>query len=209
MKKILTILCLVASLSVYAADFTSSSLLSGSNLRVLDSVTATTTLAPGATNVYYAKPDGTTYTYSFTSTNILLDVTNAVTGAGTNRTVVNTNVVSQGAFAEAPVTSLDDGNVNPNATISATFKASAAAQTNTITIAFERSADGMGYDGSNPVLSIALTCNSPTSTTYVTNVPSAFLTGIRAVRVKSITTDDHASNGTNILEKLSFNQWRP
>lgn len=202
MKKILVLLMGLAVFAASASDFRSQSLINGSEVRVVDN----TTKAFGDTNVYYRLPNGQ-YTYSFTSTNVVLFVTNGVSGAGTNATVVNTNFISPGAFAASGSAGHNfDGTPNSNASFSMTLKTLGVLQTNAVTVTLERSANGTDYDAVS-TFQFAYTITTNISRCVMTNLPSAFLTGASTIRIKSIAADDNGSDGTNVVEKASINIW--
>lgn len=203
MKKILFVsVLMVTLLQVRAANFVAQDLLAGSNVLLKDN----TTLTFGDTNIYYLRPNGS-YTYSYTSTNYVPVYTNSVLLS--NLTSVVTNMVSPGAFASSASPGHNfDGTPNSNAALSINGIGVDDGGTNTITVILERSVDGATYDYGT-TFTASFLCGGTTNKTLCTNIASAFLTGVKTVRIKSIAANDVAGNSTNTIKSIKLGIWAP
>lgn len=116
-----------------------------------------------------------------------------------------TNAAALGWIQTATVRAKDDGAVSDNTSITAVLTALNAGGSNTTTVVFERSPDGVYWDSSQ-TFSVAFGPATTTGLVTTTNVPTAFLQGTRYVRILSASNNDVAGNSTNYLTSVTFNQ---
>lgn len=116
-----------------------------------------------------------------------------------------TNTAANGWIQTATVRSLANGAVSDNTSITAVTTAATAGGTNTTTIVFERSPDGLYWDSSQ-TFSVAFGPATTAGLVTTTNVPTSFLQGTRYVRIYRISNNDVAGDSTNYVTSVTFNQ---